>query len=141
MNIKATIKALTYSGLLPFIVTAIMIVFGYDFSSIFITYGAIILSFMSGVHWGQAVSGTNKFNNFLLLSSNIIALAAWLSLLTTELLISLAILFLGFLVQLAIDIKIKKLGIIENWYLSLRKVTTTILLAVIFVVFLFLIFF
>lgn len=78
---------LGYLGLLPFIggialVMADTTVFGITGQQIFITYSAVILSFLSGILWGSAI---DRFNDVLcrkfLIVSNVFALMAWAALL------------------------------------------------------------
>ncbi len=65
---------------------------------LFITYGAIILSFLSGSLWGQFVHReSSPLSMYLLISSNVVAVAAWFSLLLDIQVLSIALLFLGFI--------------------------------------------
>ena len=65
---------------------------------LFITYGAIILSFLSGTLWGQFVhKESSPVSKYLLISSNVVAVAAWFSLLLDIQVLSIALLFLGFI--------------------------------------------
>jgi len=56
-NNKRLIKILSYAGLLPFVISIIFSFSNYD--PFFLTnnllihiYGAIIVSFLAGIHWG-----------------------------------------------------------------------------------------
>ena len=86
---------LGYGGLGPFVLLSVMMlhaafvgpglqsssVFGLYTPYLFISYSAIILSFLSGTLWsrnGYAPESTQ--NEFLLLGSNLLALTAWLAL-------------------------------------------------------------
>jgi len=55
---------------------------GLSGQQVFITYSAIILSFLSGVLWGAALEGfDNTLGRTALILSNLFALAAWAALL------------------------------------------------------------
>jgi len=66
---------------------------------IFITYSAIILSFLSGVLWGAALEGfDNTLGRTALILSNLFALAAWAALLLDGYAkLAVALLAIGFL--------------------------------------------
>ena len=74
---------LAYLGLVPFLLCLICIwtdktLFGLSAHQVFIAYSAIILSFLSGILWGNAIDHikTSLSRNALLLS-NLFALIAW----------------------------------------------------------------
>lgn len=74
---------LAYLGLIPFALSLICIwadktLFGLSAHKVFIAYSAVILSFLSGVLWGNAIDHmkTSLSRNALLLS-NLFALIAW----------------------------------------------------------------
>lgn len=90
------IQWLGYLGLIPFIVPAIGMlqakltgpglqaasIGGFYAPYVFVAYSAVILSFLSGVLWGKArQSMTSDKTNMLLITSNIISVLAWVSLL------------------------------------------------------------
>lgn len=65
---------------------------------LFTTYSAIILSFLSGTLWGQCINKRiSTMSQYLLISSNVIALGAWCSLLLDVSPLSIALLLLGFI--------------------------------------------
>lgn len=80
--------SLGYLGLLPFIGGLILVLTESTLLDIsgkqyFTTYSAIILSFLSGVLWGQAISSFDLgYARITLIFSNVFALLAWVSLLT-----------------------------------------------------------
>ena len=85
-----TIKVLGFAGLIPFLVPAGLMLqaavsakgfesaalFGFYAPYVFITYSAIILSFLCGALWGKAVTGDSR-QPAMLIFSNLIALSAW----------------------------------------------------------------
>jgi len=111
MNIKLTIISLGCLGLAPFIAATWLIISGSHFFSLdplllFGSYSAIILTFLGGVLWGRGLTVSNpQLRIGLLLSSNVVALIAWTSLLlagglTTA---TLTVLMLGFAVVYGIE--------------------------------------
>lgn len=117
---STTFRLLGFAGLVPFLVPAILMVqgalsapgfqsaalFGLYAPYVFITYSAIILSFLCGALWGKAVSGDcPQSANALLIFSNLIALSAWSCTLLIYLapimsIFAVALLFAGFLAVL-----------------------------------------
>jgi Protein of unknown function (DUF3429) len=92
MSYSSLLRTLPYAGALPFVLgaaaqfsstlpTLIYMVMFIDVQHLVLSYGLLIVSFMAGVHWGQSVSGVqSRFN--LLVSSNAVALIAWVCYLT-----------------------------------------------------------
>lgn len=122
-------KWLTYSGAIPFIIAAISICLGhatYHMASLSVTYGAVILSFVSGVHWGVFLSHAERAPINLLVSSNITALLAWLSLLLVVPFTQYLILLCSFIGLWLIDRQLVKHGVIEAWFYQLRTRITII---------------
>ena len=91
---SGVVKLLGFAGLIPFMLPALLMVqgalsakgfesaalFGLYAPYVFITYSAIILSFLCGALWGKTVSGDcHQTANAVLIFSNLIALSAWCS--------------------------------------------------------------
>ena len=79
------LNILPYLGTLPFVLGTFAkmsgsfpMIYFIDTRRIVLSYGVLIISFMAGVHWGQYLSGTRGKLN-LLITSNVIALVAWIS--------------------------------------------------------------
>ena len=90
------LKVLGYAGLLPFLSTAVVMlnavingpglqsaaVFNLYAPYVFISYSAVILSFMAGTLWAKWESGSDStMTNAAVLFSNVVSLTAWLALL------------------------------------------------------------
>ena len=90
------LKVLGYAGLLPFLSTAVDMlnavingpglqsaaVFNLYAPYVFISYSAVILSFMAGTLWAKWESGSDStMTNAAVLFSNVVSLTAWLALL------------------------------------------------------------
>ena len=99
-------NTLGYLGLIPFAVGAALVATGATLFALpahvlFITYSAIILSFLGGVLWGRSLARRESLQRWLLLLlSNVMALLAWFVLLAQAANPSLALLALslGYLV-------------------------------------------
>jgi len=118
---------LSYLGVLPFLFCAVAIIAGYEQDKatfILRAYGAIIVSFISGIHWGLCMKDNQRKTVWLLATSNAIALLAWASLLMHHAISALVTLTLSFVFLLAIDRKLYRLGQIELWFIKLRNRAT-----------------
>ena len=122
---------LGFAGLIPF-VTLSLLAFNHSLLSPehtllgFISYSAIILSFMAGALWGKAVAldlddGIAK----LLIISNVIALGCWIALLTPFELSALILLVSGYVYLLYIEFKAKQLSATIS-YITLRTILTSV---------------
>lgn len=118
---------LTYLGILPFLMGALIIFSGLDQEkTVFIlrAYAAVIVSFISGIHWGIGMKDSPQNTVWLLATSNIIALLAWGSLLIHELIPALILLTVVLVLVLVIDNKLYGMGQIEFWFIKLRRQAT-----------------
>ena len=124
MNRNKIARLLTYAGATPFILLSFLAVvdinylFDKSISSIFILYAAIILSFVSGMQFAYALLQHNRSKQ-LLVTSNIIALVAWLAVLINFKL-GLCLLIIGYIITLYIDSVAYRWGIIKKWFWQLR---------------------
>ncbi len=120
---------LIYCGTLPLISAATSAVVGYtawiEPEHAAVTYSAIILSFLAGIHWAMFLLLPDRAPRYLLLTSNIIALIAWLSLYSDQHL-ALYVAMLGFLIMLALDGMLAKIKILPGWFFALRRNATLI---------------
>ncbi|MDP8568883.1 DUF3429 domain-containing protein [Methylophilus aquaticus] len=120
---------LTIVGALPFVAAVAAQLAGvsaYHTSYFSLTYGAVILSFLGGMHWGVFLSQAHVARINLLVSSNLFALLAWLSLLMLVPLTQYLIQITCFLALLLIDRKLAADGMIERWFYNLRKQVTLV---------------
>jgi hypothetical protein len=115
-------------GLIPFLFSLLMVMFfdiaGLEFLQMFILgYGAVILSFLGGVRWGDALyarDGDNNAEQTQLLSFSIIApLVAWLALLV-PFIFGLMMLITAFALQTWWDVQSALRQDIPVWYGRLR---------------------
>ena len=120
---------LTYSGTLPLIASVVTHYFpstGWDSTFIAITYAAIIISFLCGIHWAVYLFFAEKCPRNLLITSNVVALLTWASLLATHQSIVIVLQALCFLYLLTLDLKLRDVGILPQWFYSLRRNATII---------------
>lgn len=134
MPTQTIAKLLTFAGVIPFVGLTILSVSGADLLTVhpahaLLLYGAVIVSFLSGIHWGQALSHPGA--KPLLWHSNVVALLAWLAVLQTVS-VGVAILIICLVYLLALDYKLFKQSIITNWFWRLRLQATSIVLLSLF---------
>ncbi len=99
------------------------------------TYGAVILSFMGGVHWGlamvrdarQSSSGDRAGEDLSLYGASVIpALVGWFAILFLDPGPAMAVMAAGFAGLLAYDFLTIRRGLVPAWYAGLRFPLTVI---------------
>jgi len=99
-----------------------------------VAYGAVILSFLGGVHWGRAIRafdhgiGADRFLWVSLGISVVPSLIGWLTLLV-PMTIGLPVLAASFAAMLLIDLQTVKAGQFPAWYGNLRVILSVIVIA------------
>ncbi len=143
MFAKPLITALGIAGLLPFmaaLLASVMdkiigdIALAVEPDLIFVLYSSVILSFLCGALWGRLLSQDCSIKvACLLVATNLLALASWLSLLMIKKdnVLSLALLCLGYLLvfsleYIEVDLLYKK---VYRAYLKLRFWLTFLVVA------------
>ena len=117
-------KILTYSGSLPFIFLTYLgfannnQFFSIDASLMLMSYAAVILSFIAGMHFAYAIL-QDKINITLLFLSNVVALISWVCLLV-NFHIALMLMVISYVFSLIIDFIAYKNLIIARWFFNLR---------------------
>jgi hypothetical protein len=123
-------NALTYAGTVPFVLAGskfLQVFFPFiDTTHIVMTYSAIIVSFLCGIHWACYLFFAQCCPRNLLLTSNIVALLAWLSVLAHNPLWSIFLQILCFLYLLLLDFKLREADILPVWFYRLRRNATMI---------------
>ncbi|NOH73383.1 DUF3429 domain-containing protein [Vibrio pectenicida] len=102
---RSTMTKLGYLGLTPFLFGLLLSLTGSHFMGLngetfFTTYSVVILSFLSGILWGNSIENfESRLSIKALILSNCIVLAAWFSVLLGEKneLVSLLILLIGYI--------------------------------------------
>ncbi|MBM6551431.1 DUF3429 domain-containing protein [Marinomonas ostreistagni] len=130
---RPIIMTLGYLGLVPFIASTVIHLTGWmrtelEPQTVFITYSAIILSFLCGALWGQVIEQPMQpRGRTLLVCSNIVALVAWLGLLIQQPHMSLLALFCGYVSVFWLEVRwLKQLRADNSYYPSMRFALTTI---------------
>lgn len=121
LRAEPLMRVLTYAGLVPFILATLALWWG-EASAGFVlqSYSAIILSFLGGIHWGRALGAQNIYAVPLLIGSNVMALAAWLTLLLNTPILIYSILMACFALHYQTDRALAKLSILTPAFLRLR---------------------
>lgn len=127
-------RMLMYAGLLPFwgcvLVALLPLETGLDLRLILVSYGAVIVSFIAGIHWGIYLHQEAPVNLFL--HSNIAAVLAWVAVLLpwpfgTPLLVA------CFIYLLAIDRRLFTCALIDPWFMAMRIRITALVVAALLV--------
>ena len=120
-------RVLGYGGALPFLCGAIvasqhMAIFGFAPAHLLLNYGAVILSFLGGLHWGRVITSPNingHSDSTWLIWSVCPSLLGWVALLL-PVKIGAMVLSLCFLAALQIDQKLLREHIWPAWMRPLR---------------------
>ncbi|MBD5769611.1 DUF3429 domain-containing protein [Marinomonas colpomeniae] len=129
MRTSSSILSLQLSvlGIIPFAFSTYLswtnqMLFDESGSYLFTTYSAIILSFLSGTLWGQCINKRiSTMSQYLLISSNVIALGAWFSLLLEVSSLSIALLLLGFISLFWVEARsLREENSVHSRYLNMR---------------------
>ncbi|MFP8966199.1 DUF3429 domain-containing protein [Pokkaliibacter sp. CJK22405] len=110
---------LGYLGLLPFLGSVLATLVGVDISmtlQAFLVYGAVILSFLGGIHWGWMMNKSLPEPQIRLKLAMAPSLLGWIALLLPPL-AGIALLALGFIGWWAYESRLPA----ERWYRDLRK--------------------
>lgn len=123
---------LGYAGLIPFAVLALAIVLFRQESFLqesagmaLLAYGAVILSFLGGVHWGRTLYEPDsdlQARDFLL--SVLPSVFGWCCLLLPLASAGVLLLILGYIWQISIDLKAVRQNILPGWFGRLRVLLT-----------------
>lgn len=93
-------------------------------------YGAVILSFLGGVHWGLAMTDTDAAPagmSWTRLGWSVLpSLIGWAALLLPRQSAGLGLLTIGFILMLAGDMRAVAAGTAPRWYLPLRRLLTAL---------------
>lgn len=142
-TLKQWANILGYSGTIPFISLAVILLLdassttpaasgpaasGLAASALHL-YGAIILSFLGGLHWGRIACNPDikPSDKWFLIYSVIPSLMGWSSYLLSDIWQGAALMLIaGFIISYVIDIRFIKLGAWQSWMKPLRTNLTLI---------------
>lgn len=122
-NPTPTARILTLSGILPFAAGAAGQWLAPDsapWPAWTLAYGAVIAAFIAGIHWAVHLLFAARAPLNLLVSSNVLALAAWLALLLPAGPLPFLLLVAVFAALLAVDRALHRAGLIPAWFYRLR---------------------
>ena len=105
---------------------------------LFISYSAIISSFLGGIQWGLITASADRIYNVLLplLISTVPALMGWSALIfITNLFHSLAIIIISFLIATAHDYYLYNTKATPYWFLNIRVPLTSAVIVLSFMMF------
>lgn len=142
-TLKQWANILGYSGTIPFISLAVILLLdassttpaasGLAASALAASalhlYGAIILSFLGGLHWGRIACNPDikPSDKWFLIYSVIPSLMGWSSYLLSDIWQGAALMLIaGFIISYVIDIRFIKLGAWQSWMKPLRTNLTLI---------------
>lgn len=142
-TLKQWANILGYSGTIPFISLAVILLVdassttpaasgpaasGLAASALHL-YGAIILSFLGGLHWGRIACNPDikPSDKWFLIYSVIPSLMGWSSYLLSDIWQGAALMLIaGFIISYVIDIRFIRLGAWQSWMKPLRTNLTLI---------------
>ena len=139
-RIPSSALILGLSGLIPFLYGALSALvpatgaigrlWGSNYEGIYIlqVYGIVILCFMAGVIWGFAARTDGRQATFFYALSVLPAIFVFLTAFSAPR-PSLIMLILGFLALLAIDASAARQGLAPAWWMRLRLLLTTVVVA------------
>ena len=134
-------RLIGYVGLVPFIGLGVMVLLGEgEFASraalAMVTYGAVIFSFIGGLHWGLVLlHSQGSVGRLSIIALGIgPSLLAWLAILVS-LKLALVLLVMGFAALLGLDFAAHRSGRVPSWFLSTRIVLTCVVIACLLVLF------
>jgi hypothetical protein len=134
MPSSTLIKSLTYLGVVPFFLAIYLTLSNDTFLEVegtqwFVTYSLVILSFMAGTLWGQAVNQSVSAKRAAL-ASNGVTLIAWFAFLLVSAQSTLVMFALGFIALYMLERLIMHNVTRPPYYLGLRlRVTALVVLA------------
>ncbi len=117
-------KILTYAGTLPLIgavANEYLAIIPLNNFAIAQTYAAIIIAFLSGIHWAVFLYFSEKCPRNLLITSNITALLAWVALLYPPSALSFLLLTGCFLYLWVLDLRLLMAALLPPWFYQLRR--------------------
>lgn len=107
-------------------------------TTILITYAAVVISFMGGIHWGIALNQYSKnfrIANMLIIESVFPVIMAWGLVFLPEIHIQILMLTILFTFMWAIDSLLYNLNIIPQWFFTIRCIVTPVMLGSLYIVY------
>lgn len=124
-----TARILTYAGIIPFLFLGMAVALHasrFDYSLALCVYGAVIISFLCGIHWAVFLFFSQNCSRNLLLHSNAISILGWFSVLLGMSYLTFALQILCFLYLLILDRELHRQHLIPLWFFQLRLKATIV---------------
>ncbi|KTD78769.1 DUF3429 domain-containing protein [Legionella waltersii] len=131
-----TARLLTYGGIIPFLFLGIAVVLNashLDYSLALFAYGAVIISFLCGIHWAVFLFFSHNCSRNLLFQSNTISLLGWLSVLPVMSYLTFGLQILCFLYLLILDLELYRNKVIPLCFFDLRLRATIVVALLLFI--------
>ena len=122
-NTRKLATILTYSGTLPLLLCLAATALhqhAADAATAAGAYAAVIIAFISGIHWTIYLFFPDRCRDNLLITSNVVALSAWGSLLLQTAYATLLVQAACFAALLVVDIRLQKNAVLPAWFYRLR---------------------
>ena len=129
-------RMLTYGGIIPFcllVMASAVHVAGFDVHLALITYAAVIIAFIAGIHWAVYLLTAECALPNLLLHSNISTLLGWGAIFIGHYQLTLMLQGICFIYLLYIDFALYRQAIIAKWFFKLRIVASSLVLSLLVV--------
>lgn len=138
MNEKNILAAqlLTYTGIIPFLFLGMAVALhasGLDYRLALFSYGAVIISFLCGIHWAAFLFFSQHFSRNLLFHSNAISLLGWLSVLPVMSYLTFALQIVCFLYLVILDLELYRNNVIPLWFFHVRLNATIVVIVLLFI--------
>lgn len=122
---------LALAGAAPFVAAALLPLAGFEKigpfgtpSKLALSYGLTIACFLAGVHWATRLYRQDDAPPFLLVSSNLVALAAWFAYLLLPTSWAIACLVLLFVYLWYVDFRLRGRQLLDAHYFRIRTAAT-----------------
>lgn len=134
MDDRVLARVLSFAGALPFLaaIAALLVAPALATAHVWqavVAYGAVIASFVSGIHWGLFLYRERGLPLNLFISSNLCALAAWAALLVPSRQGAVLLLIAVFATLFAIDHRLFAAKAHAHWFYKLRAAVTVVVVA------------
>lgn len=129
-------RVLTYTGIIPFIFFGTAVALHADslgYGLALFAYGAVIISFLCGIHWAVFLFFSQNCSRNLLFHSNAISLLGWLSVLPVMSYLTFTLQILCFLYLLILDLELYRNKVIPLWFFNLRLNATIVVVLLLFI--------
>ena len=134
-NILAA-RVLTYAGIIPFLFLGMAVALqasSLDYSLALFAYGAVIISFLCGIHWAVFLFFSQNCSRNLFWHSNAITLIGWLSVFPIMSHLAFLLQILSFAYLLILDLELYRNKVIPLWFFHLRLNATIVVILLLFI--------